>query len=192
MRQIGGEKFGEVEAISLENWTIDIKKRKDTANTHPEAVFAHNIVKSQVQAKALVRLGDYVAEHPFMSEGPYQAARDLLMVAAPRMGGEVFKRPDETTLAAAIRIAPRLEGVFPIQGPPGAGKTHVGARMICTLAQDGKIFGVTANSHKVIRNLLDQVLKAAPEFGASIECLQKVSTRNPTCSGCSSQQTTRH
>ena len=51
--------------------------------------------------------------------------------------------------------------------------------MICTLAQDGKTVGVTANSHKVIRNVLDQVLKAAPEFGASIECLQKVSDAEP-------------
>jgi hypothetical protein len=34
---------------------------------------------------------------------------------------------------------------------------------------------VTRHHSKVIRNVLDQVLKAAPEFGASIECLQKVS-----------------
>ena len=179
LRRMGGENFGKVEDISLESLTVDIKKRKDTANVHPEAVFAHNIVDTQVQAEALVRLGDYVAEHGLLSEGPHQATRDLLMVAAPRMGGEVFKRADETTLAAAIRIAPRLDGVFPIQGPPGAGKTHIGARMICMLAQDGKTLGVTANSHKVIRNLLDQVLKAAPEFGASIECLQKVSDAEP-------------
>ena len=51
--------------------------------------------------------------------------------------------------------------------------------MICTLAQDGKTVGVTANSHKVIRNVLDQILKAAPEFGASVECLQKVSDAEP-------------
>src|SRR5262249_34137219 len=81
---------------------------------------------------------------------------------------------DETNLAAAMRLAPYFEGVLPIQGPPGAGKTHIGARMICTLTQAGKCIGITANSHKVIRNALDEVLEAAPELGASIHCIQKV------------------
>ena len=75
-----------------------------------------------------------------------------------------------------MRIAPHLGGgVFPVQGPPGAGKTHIGARMICTLAQSGKKIGITANSHKVIRNILDEVIEAADELGASVECIQKVS-----------------
>jgi superfamily I DNA and/or RNA helicase len=47
--------------------------------------------------------------------------------------------------------------------------------MICTLAQSGKKIGITANSHKVIRNLLDEVIEAADELGVSIDCIQKVS-----------------
>jgi KaiC/GvpD/RAD55 family RecA-like ATPase len=77
-----------------------------------------------------------------------------------------------STLDAAMRIAPILEGgVFPVQGPPGAGKTHTGARMICKLVQAGKTVGVTANSHKVIRNLLDQVIKAADNLGVPVRCI---------------------
>jgi len=47
--------------------------------------------------------------------------------------------------------------------------------MICTLAQSGKKIGITANSHKVIRNIVDEVIEAADELGVSIECIQKVS-----------------
>jgi predicted RecB family nuclease len=176
LRSVGGARFGSVEAISLEHRTIDIKKRKDTAGFHPEAVFAHLIVPSQVLADALVRIGEYVADNGITGDGHYQAARDLLMVAGPRVSGEVLKRVQETSLAAAMRIAPRLHGgVFPVQGPPGAGKTHIGARMMCTLAQSGKKIGVTANSHKVIRNILDEVVEAADELGVPVECIQKVS-----------------
>jgi hypothetical protein len=40
--------------------------------------------------------------------------------------------------------------------------------MICALAQSGKKIGITANSHKVIRNILDKVIEAADELGVSI------------------------
>ena len=38
-------------AISLDDRTIDIKKRGDTAGFHPEAVFAHKFVDTQVLAE---------------------------------------------------------------------------------------------------------------------------------------------
>ena len=177
--QLGGKKFGAVVAISLEHRTIDIKKRRDTADVHPEAVFAHQLIDAEVLADALARIGKYVADNGMSGEGPYQAARDLLLRSAPRTGGEALKGPDETALGAAMRLAPYLQGVFPIQGPPGTGKTHIGARMIATLTQRGTRVGVTANSHKVIRNVLDEVLEAAPELGTSIECIQKVAEDEP-------------
>jgi hypothetical protein len=83
LRMLGGAKFGSVEAISFEGRTIDIKKRRDTAETHPEAVFTHQIVDSQVLANALVGIGEYVADNGLFGAGPYQAARDILLVAAP-------------------------------------------------------------------------------------------------------------
>jgi predicted RecB family nuclease len=175
LRQLGGEKFGKVEAISLDDCTIDIKKRQDTAGRHPLAVYAHKIIDSRVLAEALVRIGDYVADNGLTGAGKYQAARDLLLRVAPRIGGQALRKSDEGALTAALRIAPHLDHtVLPIQGPPGAGKTHTGGRMICTLVKQNRKIGVTANSHKVIRNVLDEILDAAPEFGAMIKCMQKV------------------
>jgi hypothetical protein len=115
LRRLGGEKFGKVVASSLEDRTVDFKKRQDTADLHSEAVFAHQIVDAQVLADALVRIGEYVADRGLLGEGPYQAARDLLLVSAPRTGGEALKSADETSLAAATRLAPHLNGVLPIQ-----------------------------------------------------------------------------
>lgn len=174
LRQRGGDEYGEVEHISLEERTVDIKKRKDTAGVHAEAVFAHTLIRTRVLAEALARIGDYVASHGLEGEGPYQAARDLLMRVPPRLGSELLQKPKETPLAAATRIAPKLQGgVLPIQGPPGTGKTHIGARMICALVKAGKKVGITATSHKVIRRLMDEVLKAAAEEKASVPCIQK-------------------
>jgi hypothetical protein len=80
----------------------------------------------------------------------------------------------ESGLQAALRVAGASEGgVFPIQGPPGTGKSYTGARMICQMVSDGKKVGITANSHKVIRNLLDKVLEAADEMAVDLYCIQK-------------------
>jgi predicted RecB family nuclease len=178
LRSIGGDKFGRVVAISLDERTIDIKKRGDTASLHPEAVFAHNFVDTQVLADSLMRIGEYVADHGMDGEGDHRAARDLLMTVAPRLLGQELQVDGEATLAAAVRVALHLDSsVFPVQGPPGAGKTYTGARMICALAREGKTVGITANSHKVIRNLLDEVVVAAREQHISIGCIQKISDK---------------
>lgn len=179
-----GARFGKVEAISLEARTVDIKKRKDTATVHPEAVFAHDVFDTDVMADALLRIGDHVAANGIAGVGPYQAARDLLRKEKPHLGGEPLRVPGETTVEQAVRIAPRMQGgVLAIQGPPGAGKTYTAARMICTLVQAGKTVGITANSHKVIRNLLNEVVKAADTMRFDIQCIQKSDEDQPAVHG---------
>ena len=184
LNSTGGAKLGKVVAISQEDRTIDIKKRQDTAGFHPTAVFAHSVVPSEVLANALVRIGEYVAANGIQGDGPYQAARDLLMRIAPRVGAQPLATDGETTLDAAVRLASSLHGgALPIQGPPGAGKTFTGARMICKLAGTGKKAGITANSHKVIRNLLNEVLSASHELGQSVQCIQKPSEKEADIPG---------
>ena len=48
-------------------------------------------------------------------------------------------------------------GCLAIQGPPGSGKTRAAARLAVALIRDGWTVGITANSHAVITNLLDEV-----------------------------------
>ena len=110
--------------------------------------------------------------------GPFRAGRDLLLGHPPRLtgGAGLEPRPGEDTVALARRLGLALEqSVLAIQGPPGSGKTYVGARMICELVAQGKRVGVTAVSHKVIRNLLDEVVRVAPTFGVDVSTMvQKV------------------
>lgn len=175
LRSLGGEHLGGIAAISLEHGTIDIKKRKDTAEFHPKALFAHEVIGGEVMAEALLRLGEYVANNGVVGEGRNQAARDLLLRVLPRVGGQPLRRDSETPLQAALRLIPHFEsGVLPIQGPPGAGKTYTAAQMICELVRSGKKVGVTANSHKVVRNVLDETIKAADRRGVVVPCWQKV------------------
>ncbi|AZO28378.1 TM0106 family RecB-like putative nuclease [Mesorhizobium sp. M1B.F.Ca.ET.045.04.1.1] len=174
LRNCGGEKLGSVSAISLEERTVDIKKRQDSAGLHPEAVFAHKVVGAEVIAKALLRISEYVVANGIEGPGPYRAARDLLLRRPPPIGGHSIREAGESTLAAALRLAEHLgEGVLPVQGPPGAGKTFTAAQMICALVRQGKTVGITANSHKVIRNLLDKVIEEADGLGVDLQCCQK-------------------
>lgn len=180
----GEDKFGTVEAISVAERWIDVRRRSDDARSHPYAIFTHDNYRTESIADALMRIGEGVADHGMASDGPYQPARDLLMRAPPRLVAGQVQNEGESPFDAAIRIGPMLgSGVLPIQGPPGAGKTYTGARMICALVKAGKTVGVTANSHKVIRNLLDAVLEAATATGTPVRCMQKVSEIEPDVPG---------
>ncbi|MEY9441697.1 TM0106 family RecB-like putative nuclease [Bradyrhizobium elkanii] len=191
LKTVGGDKFGSVVVISNDDRTIDVKKRQDTAAHHPEAVFAHKFIDNQVLAESIFRIGEHVADHGIAGSGAYRAARDLLLKVAPRLRGQPLEQAGEPSLARAMRVALSLDqSVFPVQGPPGAGKTHAGARMICALVHDKRTVGVTANSHKVIQHLLHKSLEAAGEQQLAMQCIQKVKDESASLPGL--QQTTKN
>lgn len=177
-----GTKFGTVEAIDRAARTVDIKKVGKHAATHPPAAFAFSMVNKDVLADALLAIADEVIAHGIEGGSGYRAARELLLGRPPRLSrGSFAQRAAETAVDFAVRMATQLDcTVLAIQGPPGAGKTFTGARMICELARQGRKVGITAVSHKVIRNLLDAVLKAAGEMRLVIDCVQKVSELSET------------
>jgi predicted RecB family nuclease len=177
-----GEKVGEVVTIDISVRTIDIKKTKKTAEIHPKSVFVDaRAVNSDVLADALFRLGTWINSNGVKAEGPFRAARDLLLRRGPRLADETdtLILPNESTVDAAKRIATLLDSsVLAIQGPPGSGKTFTGARMICELVRQGRKVGITAISHKVIQNLLLEVIKAASEANLKgLSCMQKVNEK---------------
>jgi predicted RecB family nuclease len=154
---------GEVTGVDPAAMTVDIKRL--VADPHPEAVVPLPWIRTRDHQARLFEIGEWVADHGMEGDGPFRAARDLLLGVPPRVGqaaGEELRRPDESDLQAARRLAMELRAtVLPIQGPPGSGKTYAGARMICDLLRAGKKVGITGTSHKVIGNLLREVLEAA-------------------------------
>jgi predicted RecB family nuclease len=166
-----GEKFGAVVEIDQVRRTVDIKKTKKTAEMHPAAVYVwERPLSVKEHAEALFRIGEWVAANGIEAAGRYRAGRDLLLRKRPRLvGGETLEpRAGESPKGTACRIVSALnDSLFAIQGPPGAGKTFTGARMISGLVKQGKKIGVTALSHKVIRKLLEEVVDAAQEADQS-------------------------
>jgi predicted RecB family nuclease len=173
-----GEKFGSVKEIDPVGRTIEIKKTRKTAELHPTAVYVWEWpFKLNEHKEALFRIGEWVGVNGIDAAGRYRAGRDLLLRQRPRLASGVRLEPlaGESPKATACRVASALEdSVFAIQGPPGAGKTFTGARMICELARQGKKIGVTALTHKVIRKLLEEVVDAASETNLGcVRCMQR-------------------
>lgn len=180
LQSAGGEKLGSVVEINAGERTVDIKKMGKTSDEHPESVFAFKKFDHKEQQDAVFRIAEYVADHGIEGDGPYLSARALLLREAPRIAGQPLRQDGEEPLDAALRIADHLDGgILPIQGPPGTGKTHTGAHMICRLVENGKKVGITANSHKVIRNLLDKVVEVSKKTGIELICIQKPGEREP-------------
>ncbi|PYT49013.1 MAG: nuclease [Acidobacteria bacterium] len=179
------EKFGSVVAIDPVKRTIDVKKTRKTAELHPTAVYVwERPFNVKEHSEALFRIGEWVAANGIDTAGRYRAGRDLLLRKRPRLArGEVLEpHTGEEPKSTVCRIASALkDSVFAIQGPPGAGKTFTGARMICELVKDGKKIGITALSHKVIRKLLEEVTDAAKEQEQSgVRCMQRSDTEEPS------------
>ena len=169
---------GEVVAIDEIRRTVDLKRGKRADLVHPTALLPLDDVPDGGLKESLLRIGDAAVTHGLGSDNPYRAAVGLLLRERPRAGqedGAPLLTPGEPTLDGAIRVVRALDhSVLPVQGPPGAGKTFMGARIILDLIQAGKRVGICATSHKVIGNLLDATCIAAREVGYPIQGIQKV------------------
>ena len=170
VRRPGGESFGEVVALDRAARTLDVKKGRDAAEVHPPAIYESDPVKTVEQQKSLLRFAERVDE--------ITCGMDLLHRRPPRLtAGTLDALPGESTVERARRLALALDRTtLSVQGPPGAGKTYIGAQMIRALAMAGKRVGVVASSHKVIVNLLEAVAEQAAAARESIDIGRKLRT----------------
>ena len=156
-----GKGFGAAESVDRDRRLIEIKKGRANADVHPASLFEHRFISPDVLEDSICRTAQAIAEAGGIEAGAPPLLRRLLLREAPAALPAAVAAAREIG-DAAVSCVHALDGdVLAIQGPPGAGKTHTGARMICDLVAAGKRVGVTATSHKVIRNLLDAVGAAA-------------------------------
>ncbi len=107
------KRAGTVVCVDDIHGTIDLERGPSLlAGAHPRALIPPTPVPTGVLEGAIWRLAEHVAAHGITGPGPYQSARDLLL-RTPRDPNN----PD-----------PFATSYLAIQGPPGSGKTHKGAR----------------------------------------------------------------
>jgi len=170
-----GNSLGKVFSIDTASGQIEIRKGPKTADIHPTSIFKHMDVRDTEKEEAIIRIATWVAEFGIDSDGDYRSGRDLLLNVLPRTT-EGFNSEESPQKKAVVWVQALENGVLPIQGPPGSGKSHTAAEMILALIQSGKKVGITALSHKVIVGLMQKVVKAANERGVNIHCMRKVTT----------------
>ena len=143
----------------------------------PRALIPGGPYDDRQQRNALFR----VAESIQNGEVRYPALEAVLKRERPRILGLSDNEQVHTIDVSNMKdraLALDSSYLF-IQGPPGAGKTWAGARLIAHLIENGKRIGVAAQSHKAIHNLLSEIEKFAREAGLTFRGLKKSSGDNP-------------
>ena len=164
---LDGKFAGEIVAVDDVAGTIDLKRGMASGRGHPQALVPPSPIDQEAMKYALLRVVDDALRSGLDRTFAYPAIADLLARRPPSLEpplaiGEAIAPAGEDVVAVAQAIGPRLRGgVLPIQGPPGTGKTYTAARMITTLVRAGRRVAITAQSHRTISNLVEEVLRAA-------------------------------
>ena len=93
---------------------------------------------------------------------PSTAALDLLRRVPPQLrSGANLPSTDDVVEDVVASLVGMDSSYIAIQGPPGTGKTYSGSRVIRALVErHGWRVGVVAQSHAVVENMLDAIVKA--------------------------------
>ena len=178
-----GKSAGTVTRVDDGEAIIEIRRAMSSGPPKPSSLVPQDVISSSVLSRSLRSIARWVAEHSIDEPGDHRAARDLLLRRPPRFSSDSGGGPCEAGASAATvarQRARQLESSYlAVQGPPGSGKSTVGAEMIVNLVQEGRRIGVTANSHKVIGGLLEKAAEIAAERGVGVAIGQKPRNGEP-------------
>lgn len=177
------ESAGELLGVDDRTWTLSLKRGPSlVAVPLPAAIVAGRPVQTKEQEDALIRLGTAGLTAGIDRLTPFAAVADVLFRRPPRIKGLASGGSIQTTDLDATKeyIRGLNQSYMFIQGPPGTGKTWRAARLIVDLLRHRMRVGVTAQSHKVIHNLLSEISKAATLEKLAFRGLKKASDDEET------------
>jgi predicted RecB family nuclease len=132
-------------------------------------------LSTKIQRDALARIGQAFVDGKLREAFP--ATYDLLASRDPRVRARKRLQPERVTAASVSAVTAALDSSYLfVQGPPGSGKTTIGAHVICDLLAAGNRIAITSTSHKAIHNLLHKVEHCVAERGCVFRGLYKHST----------------
>src|SRR5690606_4233245 len=142
----------------------------------PVAVLPGAPVRSSPKDEALWELAEHAVRA--LPDTARSAGLDVLRRTPPRLrGGAPLPDPHDfggDVVAAVIAAVDALDGSYlAVQGPPGAGKTYLAARLITHLVASGRSVGVCSTSHKAIENVMAAAVRAAEENGTVLACAKR-------------------
>jgi len=166
LQRLEGGTLGEIVALDKLECTVDVKRSKQSGDDHPSAAFSYDVVGTLDVQWSVMCLATRLHTEQYAQPC---AGLDLLCRRPPRLlTGAFGTKEGETVPDCAVRLVSALDQTtLAIQGPPGAGKTYIGARMIRAAVAAAKRVGVTATSHKVIQNLFDEIRRQEEEEHAT-------------------------
>ena len=174
LRDEEAKPFGTVHFINYEEAYIDIKKKAQSADFHPNALWAWNHIDKKNKAERMFELAKYVLENGISDKkSDYKAARDIILRNNPDFKNLV-NLDNTDTLELAKEMSLELDNSYlAIQGPPGTGKSYSASRVALSLIKKGFRVGVTGLSHKVISNLMNKIQEASVQENISVDLFQK-------------------
>ena len=174
------KRAGEIVAIDGVDGTVRLHRGPSLEEVAlPTGLIPGGPYTTKEQQAALMRVGRSILEGracPAPTGVKRYPHLEALLRREPPLGGA---RVQCEGLGEMGRLVRDVEGSYLfIQGPPGAGKTWTGARLITDLINRGKRVAIASQSHKAIHKLLSEIEADALAEGVPLRGLKKATGGN--------------
>lgn len=161
--------FSDCEIVSIDGdqIIIDETSKTSTWEATPIALLpATPIRTTNIQAVLRDELGAQVLNRINSHQNPFpnSAWADILLKKSPRQKTRELPHGEDQVSNIISALLDSDDSYVAVQGPPGTGKTYVGSHVIAELIKHGWRVGVVAQSHAVIENILDGIVKLNPNL----------------------------